>query len=76
MSKQSMFVVNFIAHHSILFCHMNSIVSHNALSCCQCYSTNIDSIIAFRFNIKDIYRIAKTASDDVCNRVKILNELL
>jgi len=54
---------------------MNSIVGRNALSCCQRYSTNINSVIAFRFNNKNIDRIANTA-DDVCNRVTILNKLL
>jgi len=49
-------------------CRMNSIVGRNVLSCCQHYSTNIDSVIAFRFNIENIYRIANTASDDVCKR--------
>jgi len=44
------------------------------LSCCQRYSTNIDSVIAFRFNIENIDRIANTASDDVCNRVTMLKE--
>jgi len=39
------------------------------------YSTNIDSVIAFRFNIENIDRIANTASD-VYNRVTMLNELL
>jgi len=52
------FVVNFIARHSILFCRMNSIVGRNVLSCFQRYSTNIDSVIAFRFNIENIDRIA------------------
>jgi len=70
------FVVNFIACHSILFISMNSIGGRNVLSCCQRYSTNIDSVIAFRFNIENIDRIANTASDDVCNRVAMLNELL
>jgi len=51
-------------------------VSRNVLSCCQRYSTNIDSVIAFRFKIEHIDRIANTASDDVCNRVTMLNELL
>jgi len=46
------------------------------LSCCQRYSTNIDSVIAFRFNIENIDRIVNTASDDVCNRVTMLKELL
>jgi len=55
---------------------MNSIVDRNALSCCQRYSTNIDSVIAFRFNIQNIDRIANTVSDDICNRVTMLNELL
>jgi len=55
---------------------MNSIVGRNMLSCCQRFSTNIDRVIAFRFNIKNIDRIANTASDDVCNRVTMLNELL
>jgi len=41
---------------------MNSIVGRNVLSCCQRYSTNIDSVIAFRFNIENIDRIANTAS--------------
>jgi len=59
-----------------LFCHLNSIVGRNVLSCCQRYSTNIDSVIAFRFNIENIDRIANIALDDVCNRVTILNELL
>jgi len=59
-----------------LFCRMNFIVGRNVLSCCQRYSTNIDSVIAFRFNIENIDRIAYTASDDVCNRVTMLNELL
>jgi len=62
------FVENFIARHGILFCRMNFIVGRNALSCCQRYSTNLDSVIAFRFNIENIDRIANTASDDVCNR--------
>jgi len=55
---------------------MNSIVSRNVLSCCQRYSTNIDRVIAFRFNIENIDPIANTASDDVCNRVTMLKELL
>jgi len=56
---------------------MNSIVGRNALSCCQRYNTtNIDSVIAFHFNTKNIDRIANTASDDVCNRMAMLNELL
>jgi len=46
------------------------------LSCCQRYSTNIDSVITFYFNIKNIDSIANTASDAVCNRVVMLNELL
>jgi len=70
------FVVNFITRHSILFCRMKSIVGRNVLSCCQRYSTHIDSVIAFRFNIENIDRIANTASDDVCNRVTMLKELL
>jgi len=37
-----------------LLCRMNSIVGRNVLSCCQRYSTNIDSVIAFRFNIENI----------------------
>jgi len=45
------------------------------LSRCQRYSTNIDNVIAFRFNIENIDRIANSASDDVCNRVTMLNEL-
>jgi len=77
LSSRSL-VVNFIARHSILFCRMNSIVGRNVLSCCQRYSTNIDSVIAIRFNrpIENIDRIANTASDDVCNRVTMLNELV
>jgi len=63
MSKQSIVRCNFIARHSILFSRMNSIVSRNALICCQRYSTNIDSVIVFRFNIENIDRIANTASD-------------
>jgi len=63
------FVVNFIARHSILFCCKNSIVGCNVLSCCQRYSTNIDSVRTYRFNIKDINRI------DDCNRVPMLNGL-
>jgi len=55
---------------------MNSIVGLNVLNCCQRYSTNIDSVIAFRFNIENTDRIANTASDDVCNRVAVLKELL
>jgi len=43
---------------------------------CQRHSTNIDSVIAFRFNIENIDRIANTASEDVCNRVTMLKELL
>jgi len=39
-------------------------------------STSIDSVITYRFDIKDIDRFANTASDDVCNRVAILNELI
>jgi len=35
------------------------------LSCYQRYSTNIDSVITYRFNIKNIYGIANTASDDI-----------
>jgi len=46
------------------------------LSCCHRYSTNIDSVIAFRFNVENIDCIANTASDDVYNRVTMLNELL
>jgi len=42
---------------------MNSIVGRNVLSCCQRYSTNIDSVIAFRFNIENIDRVANIASD-------------
>jgi len=53
---------------------MNSILGRNVLSCC--HSTNIDSVITNRFNIKNIDRIASTASDDVCNCVKMLNELI
>jgi len=45
------------------------------LGCCERYSTNIDSVITYRFDIKNIDRIANTASDDVCNRVAMLNEL-
>jgi len=49
----------------------------NSLDSCQRYSTNIDSVITFRFNIKkNIDRIANTASDDARNRVEMLNELL
>jgi len=55
---------------------LNSIVGFNGLSCCQRYSTNIDSVIAFRFNIENIDRIVNTTSDDVCNHVTMLNELL
>jgi len=77
MSKLSIFfVVNFIARHSTLFCRMNSIVRIYVLRCCQRYSTNVDSVIAFRFNIENTDRIANTASDDVCNRVTMLKELL
>jgi len=36
----------------------------------------MNSVIAFRFNIENIDRIANTASDDVCNRVMMLKELL
>jgi len=68
------FVVNCIARRSILFCRMNSIVGRNVLSCCQ--RINIDSVIAFRFNIENIDRIANIVSDDVCNRVTMLKELL
>jgi len=64
------FIVNFIARR------MNSIVGRNVLSCCQRYSTNIESVIVFRFNIENIDRIANTASDDVCNRVTMHKELL
>jgi len=53
---------------------MNSIVGRNGLSCCQRYSTNIE--ITFHFNIKNVDRIANTASHDVCNRVAMLNESL
>jgi len=77
MSKQSIVRCKYlIARHSILFCRMNSIVGRNVLSCCQRHSTNIDSVIAFRFNVKNIDSIANTASDDVCNRVTMLNQLL
>jgi len=48
LSSQS-FVINFIARHSILFCHMNSIVGLNDLGCCQRYCTNIDSVSICRF---------------------------
>jgi len=48
----------------------------NVLRYCQRYSSNIDSVIAFRFNIKNIDCIANTASDDFCNRLAMLNELL
>jgi len=70
------FVLNFIARPSILFCRMNFLVGRNVLSCCQGYSTNIDSVIAFRFNIENIDHIANTASDDVYNRVTMLKVLL
>jgi len=62
--------------HSILICRLNSIVGRNVISCCQRYSTNIGSVIVFRFNIENIDRIANAALDDVCNRVTMLNELL
>jgi len=53
-----------------------TIVSRNALGCCQRYSTNIDSVITLHFNIKTNDRIANTASEDVCNRVAMLNDLI
>jgi len=59
-----------------LFCRMNSIVDRNVLDCCQHYSTNIDGVITYHFSIKNIDRVANTASDDVCNRVAMLNELI
>jgi len=40
------------------------------------YTTDIDSFITYHFNIKNIDRIVNTASDDVCNRVAMLNELI
>ena len=55
---------------------MNSIVGRNVLGCCQRYSTNIDSVVTCRFDIKNIDRVANTVSDDVCNRVAMLNELI
>jgi len=36
----------------------------------------LDSVIAFRFSIENIDRIANTVSDDVCNRLTMLKELL
>jgi len=53
-----------------MFFRINSIVK------CQRYSTNIDIIITYRFNINNIDRVANTVSDDVCNRVAMLNELM
>ena len=70
------FIVNFIARHSILFCRMNSIIGRNVLGCCQLYNTKIESVVTCRFDIKNIDRTANTASDDVCNRVAMLNELI
>jgi len=44
------------------------------------YSTNInniDSVIAsYRFDITNIDHVANAVSDDVCNRVAMLNELI
>ena len=70
------FVVNFIASHSILFCRMNSIIGRNELGCCQRYNTQIESVVTCHFDIKNIDRTASTASDDVCNQVARLNELI
>jgi len=71
------FVVNFIARHIILFCRMNSIVGRNVLSGCQRYSTNIDSVIAFRFNIENI-DLSKCALENALSEShrKISNLLL
>jgi len=69
------FVVNCIARHSILFCRMIYKVDRNALSCCQRYSTNIYSVITYRFDIKNIDHIANTASYDIGSRVTMLIEL-
>jgi len=55
---------------------MNSIVGRNVLSCCQRYITNIYSVITYRFNIKNIDRIANPASYDASNRIALLNELI
>jgi len=55
---------------------MNSIVGRNVLSSCQRFTANIDSVNTYRFDIKNIDRIANNASDDVCNRVTMINELL
>jgi len=53
---------------------MNSIVGRHVLSCCKRYSTNIDSVIIFRFDINNIDRIANTASVDDKSPVVIANE--
>ena len=55
---------------------MNSIIGRNVWGCCQRYNTKIESVVTCRFDIKNIDRTASTASDDVCNRVAMLNELI
>jgi hypothetical protein len=54
----------------------NSIVGRNVLGCCQRYNTHIDSVVTCRFDIKNIGHTANTVSDDTCNRVATLSELI
>jgi len=75
MSKQSIVRCEFYStSQHIVFVLPHELPSQSyVLVYCQRYSTNINSVISCRFNIKNFNRVANTASDDVYNRVVMLN---
>ena len=75
LNSQSL-IVNFIVRHSILFSRMNSTIGRNVLSCSQRYHTSIYNIIGCNFSVNNIDRAASDVSEDVCNKITMLNELL
>ena len=75
LSSQSL-IVNFIVRQSILFSRMNSTIGRNVLSCSQHYHTRIYNIIGCNFSINNIDRAASDVSEDVCDKITMLNELL
>jgi hypothetical protein len=75
LSSQS-FIANFVTHHSILYCRMNSTVGQNILGCCQRYNTCIDSILDCGFNVNNTDCFAGSISDDARNAVAIISELI
>jgi hypothetical protein len=69
-------IVKFVVRHSILFGRMNSTIGRNVMSCCERYHTSIDCIINRTFSPNNIDRLACAASEDICNNVIMLNELI